>query len=77
MSAPSLAAALAAHGVDARVEARDALAVITVPNGEAAERLRDPDLRRAVIALAAQHGFKTVALELASATDDRAALSGH
>jgi hypothetical protein len=30
-----------------------------------------------VIALAAQHGFRTVALELASATDDRAALSGH
>ncbi|HEX6807805.1 MAG TPA: hypothetical protein VF118_07435 [Gemmatimonadaceae bacterium] len=77
MSAPSLAAALAAHGVDARVDARDALAVITVPNAEAAERLRDPELRRAVVALAAQHGFKTVALELASATDDRAALSGH
>lgn len=77
MTAPSLAAALAAHGVDAHVEARDALAVITVPNADAAERLRDPDLRRAVIALAAQHGFKTVALELASATDDRAALSGH
>ncbi len=77
MSALSLAAALAAHGVDARVEARDALAVITVPNGGAAERLRDPELRRSVVALAAQHGFKTVALELASATDDRAALSGH
>lgn len=77
MSAPSLAAALAAHGVDARVEARDALAVITVPNADAAERLRDPELRRAVIGLAAQHGFKTAALELASASDDRAALSGH
>ena len=77
MSAPSLAAALAAHGVDARVDARAALAVLTVPNADAAERLRDADVRRAVIALAAQHGFTTVALELASATDDRAALSGY
>lgn len=76
MSAPSLAQALAAHGVDARVEARDALAVITVPNG-VAERLRDAALRRTVVDLAAQHGFKTVALEMASATDERAALSGH
>lgn len=76
MSAPSLAQALAAHGVDARVEAREALAVITVPNG-VAERLRDAALRRTVVDLAAQHGFKTVALEMASATDERAALSGH
>lgn len=76
MSAPSLAQALAAHGVDARVEARQALAVITVPNG-VAERLRDAALRRTVVDLAAQHGFKTVALEMASATDERAALSGH
>lgn len=76
MSAPSLAQALAAHGVDARVEARDALAVVTVPNG-VAERLRDAALRRIVVDLAAQHGFKTVALEMASATDERAALSGH
>ncbi|HEX5178128.1 MAG TPA: hypothetical protein VFW04_02255 [Gemmatimonadaceae bacterium] len=76
MSAPSLAQALAAHGVDACVEARDALAVITVPN-EVAERLRDAALRRTVVDLAAQHGFKTVALEMASATDERAALSGH
>jgi len=76
VSAPSLAQALAAHGVDARVEARQALAVITVPNG-VAERLRDAALRRTVVDLAAQHGFKTVALEMASATDERAALSGH
>ena len=77
MSATSLAAALTAHGVDARVEARDALAIVTVPNADAAERMRDVDLRRAVVALAAQHGFKTVAIELARATDDRAALPGH
>lgn len=77
MSAPSLAAALAALDVDARVEARDALAVITVPNADVAERLCDAELRGAVIALAARHGFKTVALELASPTDDRAALPGH
>ncbi len=77
MNAHALAAALAGHGVDARVEARDALAVITMSNGDAAERLRDAELRRVVLALAAQHGFKMVALELASATDDGAALSGH
>ncbi len=76
MSAPSLSQALAAHGVEARVEARGALAVITVPNG-VAERLRDAALRRAVVDLAAKHGFTTVALEMASATDERAALSGH
>jgi len=76
VSAPSFAAALAAHGVDARVEARDALAIITVPNADAADRMRDADLRRTVVALAAQHGFKTVAIELARATDDRAALPG-
>jgi len=77
VSATSLAAALTAHGVDARVEGRDALAIVTVPNADAAERMRDVDLRRAVVALAAQHGFKTVAIELARATDDRAALPGH
>ena len=77
MSATSLAAALTAHGVDARVAARDALAIVTVPNADAAERMRDVNLRRAVVALAAQHGFKTVAIELARATDDRAALPGH
>jgi len=77
VSAPSFAAALAAHGVLARVEARDALAIVTVPNEGAAEKMRDADLRRAVVALAAQHGFKTVAIELARATDDRAALPGH
>ena len=76
MSAASLAGALAAQGVDARVETRDAVAVITVPNGEAAERLRDAARRRAVVALAAQHGFATVALELADDPDDGAAVSG-
>lgn len=77
MTVHPLTAALASLGIEARVEARDALAVITVPNAGAAARLRDASLRRAVIALAATHGFTTVALELGNAADDRAPLSGH
>jgi len=69
--------ALASLGIEARVEARDALAVITVPNADAAARLRDASLRRAVVALAATRGFTTVALEIGNAADDRAPLSGH
>lgn len=77
MSEHPLAAALATLGVDARVEAHGTLAVLTVPNGEAAARLRDPAIRRSVLALATTHGFKTVALELEIAADDRAPLPGH
>jgi hypothetical protein len=72
-----LATALASLGIEARVDARDALAVITLPNGEAAAPFRDASVRRTVIALAEAHGFKTVALELGNAADDRAPLSGH
>ncbi|HKV51230.1 MAG TPA: hypothetical protein VJO52_08535 [Gemmatimonadaceae bacterium] len=77
MTVHPLAAALASLGLEAGVEARDSLAVVTVPNAEAAAPLRDASLRRAVIALAAAHGFKTVALELGNAADNRAPLSGH
>lgn len=77
MNEHPLAAALAALGVHARVDARDTLAVLTVPNGDEAARLRDPALRRSVLALAATHGFKTVALELEIAADARAPLPGH
>lgn len=71
-----LADALASLGIDARVEARDSLAVVTVPNAETAARFRDVAIRRSVVALASAHGFKTVALELERAEDDRAAVSG-
>ncbi len=77
MTVHPLAAALASLGLEARVDARDSLAVITVPNAETAARLRDVPLRRAVVALAATHGFKTVSLELGNVADDRAPLSGH
>lgn len=77
MTAHPLAAALASLGIEARVDARDALAVVAVPNGEAASRLRDASLRRVVVELAAAHGFKTVAVELENAADERAPLSGH
>lgn len=77
MTEHPLAAALASLGIEASVEARESVAVITVPNADAAARLRDASLRRAVIALATTHGFKTVALELANAADDRATVSGH
>lgn len=76
MTVHPLAAALASLGLEAGVDARDSLAVITVPNADAAAPLRDASLRRAVLALAATHGFKTVALELETDEVDRAPLSG-
>jgi hypothetical protein len=72
-----LATALASLGVEASVEVRETVAVLRMPNAGAAARLRDGSLRRAVIALATTHGFKTVAIELGDATDDRATVSGH
>lgn len=77
MTVHPLTSALVSLGIEARVDARESLAVITVPNGDAASRLRHASLRRAVIALAKAHGFGTVAVELENAADDRAPVSGH
>lgn len=71
MSAPSLETALAALGLAGHVEARGPLAVVTVRDARPAA---DPALRAAAVALAAEHGFASLALELDDHAGDRAAL---
>ena len=83
MSAADLEAALRTIGVDGRVEARGALAVIVPHDGvdALAGALADAALRRGAAALAREHGFTHLALELhdepdamRDAPDDGAAL---
>ena len=66
-----LAQSLAGMGLPARVEPRAMLAVIQV-SADLMARLAEPDVRRAVLALAREQGFTHVAVELAagSAADD-------
>lgn len=78
MSAHALAAALSAIGYSCEVEARERMVVLRPAAG--AHALADATLRARVVALAAEHGFSHVAVEL---TDDmcvgeraRAAVSG-
>jgi hypothetical protein len=59
-AAERLRAALAALGLDAAVTERDRVAIVAAPVG----RLADEALRRAVVTLAAEHGFRSVALEV-------------
>jgi hypothetical protein len=61
--APGLAAALRGAGIACDVEARAALALIVAAPAEAT-RLATEDLRRLVLALAREHGFTHVAVEL-------------
>lgn len=61
--ASAFAAALRAAGIACDVEARAALALIVVPAADAT-RLATDDLRRRVLALAREHGFTHVAVEL-------------
>ena len=75
MSASGLREALGTLGVDAAVEARDRLALLR-PRG-AAEARRIAGQRARIAALAVEHGFTHVALEIgAVATEDDAALPG-
>ena len=77
MSAASLEAALRALGIDVRVEAYGALALL-VPDGDTGA-LADVDVRRTATALLAEHGFTHLALELVEDADPaerRAALPG-
>jgi hypothetical protein len=65
MSAHALAAALSAIGLSCEVEAQERMVVLRPTEG--AHALADATLRARVVALAADHGFTHVAVEL---TDD-------
>ena len=62
MSAPELERALGALGIRGRIEARDGLAVLVAP--DALAPLADAALRRRAAAVAREHGFTHLALEL-------------
>ena len=59
----ALARALERANMSCAVEARGALALIVCDESQQA-RLASPDARRAVLALAKQHGFTHIAVEL-------------
>jgi len=62
-NASALAAAIAALGVQCTLEARGGLALL-LPVPASIERLQHHETRRAVLALAREHGFTHVAIEL-------------
>lgn len=68
MSAEDLSRALAALGLHGSVEARGALAVLSLAGDPSA--LRDPALRTRAVELASEHGFTNLALDL---SDERRA----
>lgn len=72
MSETALEAALREAGVPCSVEARDTLAIVTM-DAAASPFAVDETLRRRALALAREHGFTHLALELLDA-EDRAAL---
>jgi hypothetical protein len=72
LSAESLREALAALGLRGSIEARGTLAVLLL-EGDAAP-LRDPSLRARALAIASEHGFSHLALEVAVARDGGAAV---
>ena len=64
-NATALAAAIAELGVRCSLEARGGLALL-LPESSSLGTLQSADTRRAVLALAKQHGFTHVAIELPS-----------
>lgn len=62
---PTLESALAERGLVVRVERRAGLAVL-IADQETVGRLGDAELRRTALALAREHGFTHVAIELRS-----------
>ena len=64
-NAAALAAAIAELGVQCSLEARGGLAVL-LPVPESVTTLQSPEMRGAVLALAREHGFTHVAIELPS-----------
>ena len=59
----ALEGALAERGLVVRVDARAGLAVLVADPATMA-KLADPEVRRAALALAREHGFSHVAIEL-------------
>ena len=70
MSAEALRQALASLGLRGNVEARGALAILSLEGDPLP--LGDPDLRARVVALASEHGFTNLALELSDSHGDSA-----
>ena len=62
---PALEGALAERGLVCRVESRAGLAVL-IADAATVAALGDVELRRAALALAKEHGFSHVAIELRS-----------
>jgi len=62
-NAVALAAAIAELGIDCALEARGGLALL-LPTPEGVAALQIDESRRAVLALAKEHGFTHVAIEL-------------
>jgi hypothetical protein len=60
---PALEGALAERGLVVRVESRAGLAVL-IADADMVKRLGDSELRRQALALAREHGFTHVAIEL-------------
>ena len=61
--AAGLAAAIAGLGIRCSLEARGGLALL-MPVPASIGKLQDPEARRAVLALAREHGFTHVGIEL-------------
>jgi len=64
-NAVALAAAIAELGIDCALEARGGLALL-LPTPEGVAALQVDETRRAVLAMAKEHGFTHVAIELPS-----------
>jgi hypothetical protein len=62
-NAAALASAIAELGIACDLEARGGL-VLLMPAPESVSKLAEADTRRAALALARQHGFTHVAIEL-------------
>lgn len=64
-NAAALAAAIAELGLQCTLEARGGLALL-LPVAESVAALQSPETRRTVLALAREHGFTHVGIELPS-----------
>ena len=73
-NAAALATAIAALGVQCSLEARGGLALLMRVQASVA-KLQEPDIRHAVLALAREHGFTHVGIELPN--DPRGAGAGN